>query len=181
MERAKSTKRDPDEELLKELQEGLQIDKNGLDEELRHQPELFHKVADRHAILVSLRDAAKQEIKVVEAEVDRKIRKDLESRDQKVTEKEIESLKVQHPQVLKANDEYLDLSQKVGRWQALKEAFIQRNYVLEPMVRLFLASYYGEVTVSRNGDKMKDKRADRAREEMSEGRRNYGKEERNET
>ncbi len=169
-ERNKSTTL-PQEPSIDELEEGLLIDKNTLDEIHEQHPDLFHRVAKQLTLLISRRDAAKQEKEDVEAQIDAKIRRDAEIAEEKVTEKQIESEKRLHKEVRAAMDRLASLQKQVGQWTALKEAFIQRSYALSGLVDLYTSGYFGANT-SGSSARMKEHDADNARREMNRMRRN---------
>jgi hypothetical protein len=153
-----------------ELEAALRIDKTNLDEELIQHPEVFYRVADKVAYLVSQRDAAKQDLAEVEARVDAQIRHDLEVRGEKVTERMVDSEKVLHQQVIKAKKTLHALNDQLGQWQALKEAYQQRGYVLKDLVQLYISNYFGSDVSSSAGQK-RTTDAQAARVRMNEARR----------
>jgi hypothetical protein len=167
-------KRSLDSVPLEELEKGLRIDPDALDEALQDQPQSFYAVSKELVLLLSRRDAAKQALQIVEAEVDAEIRRSLSKEEKRVTEKEIETRRVVHKDVQQASDELLELNKQAAQYQALKEAFQQRSYVLKDLVGLALSNYYGEVAVSsydrRYGQATRDATAEKARTDMREMR-----------
>lgn len=154
---------------LKDLERALKIDKHALDEMLERQPDLFYMVARECALRISQRDAAVLELKEVEAIVDQQIRQDL-SGEEKVTERDIEARRRTNRDVLGMIAAVSDLNHQVAIWQALKEGWQQRSYVLKDLVTLYVSSYYGDST-KRATDRVKGRDADIARGEMAKERR----------
>ena len=154
---------------LRDLERALKIDKHALDEGLECQADLFYMVARECALLVSRQDSASQQQKEVEAAVDQGIRRQLDP-NEKVTERDIEARRRTHPDVVEIVGQLLDLKRDVAIWQALKEAWQQRSYVLKELVTLYVASYYGDST-GRATDRVKGRDADTARRKMADARR----------
>lgn len=156
--------RDP---IISDLEEGLLIDEHALDEALQMQPDLFYQVTRTLASLISRRDAAKQNKEDTEARVDAKIRHDAAVSEEKMTEKQVESEKRLSKDVRAAMDQLASLNEQVGRWSALKEAFMQRSYVLKSMCDLYVAGYFEANISGGSASRMKDHDAGNARREMS--------------
>lgn len=154
---------------LQDLEKALKIDKHALDEGLECQSDLFYMVARECALLMSRQDSASQELKEIEAFVDQKIRRELDP-NEKVTERDIEARRRTHSDVVEVVSKLLDLKRDVAIWQALKEAWQQRSYVLKELVTLYVASYYGDKTNSTS-DRMKEHDAGTARRKMADARR----------
>jgi hypothetical protein len=157
--------------LLIELEKGLKIDENALEEVLQQQADLFYRVAKELALRISLRDQAKQELAEIEAEADIDLRKDARVNEEKITEKEIEAKKKLDTKVQRASDRFLKLTLQVGQWGALKDAYIQRSYVLKDMVALYLRSYYADSSIGSAQRNHSDTVGMEARRAMSERRR----------
>ena len=159
---------------IADLERGLSIDANAIDEALLNQPDLFYRVAKQLALLISQRDAIKQEKEEIEAEVDAKIRSEAaanaDDKDKKkLTEKEVESRKALSEEVRAIEREYLDLGERVNKIVALKEAYIQRSHALKSLVELHISGYFG-TNVASSESRMKDYDADKARKAMSRER-----------
>lgn len=146
----------------------IMIDKHALDDCLVQQPELFHKVAERLALEVSLRDEAKNELSIVMAEVDEIVRLHAETSGTKVTETAIKMQIQQHPDVVMARNVVMGLEKSVGLLQALKESYNQRSYALKDLVSLYLAQYYGDGTAVAAGSK--ERQYDKSKKSMNDER-----------
>jgi hypothetical protein len=147
-------KKEPD---LSDLEPGLAIDKHDLEQACLQQPDLFYRAAKQLAECVSLRDAAAQAVKEEEASADERIRADAARAGDKITEKEIEAMKLRDDDISLLRLDYLEHAKHVGQWGALKEAFQQRSYVLKDLVNMHLAGHYGSI------DGQKQEQADYAR------------------
>ena len=154
---------------LRDLERALKIDKHALDEGLECQADLFYMVGRECALLVSQRDAVVLELKAVEAEVDQEIRSKIDP-NEKVTERDIEARRRTDPDVLNVVATLSKMNREVAIWQALKEAWQQRSYVLKELVTLYVSSYYGDST-GHATDRLKGRDADVARHKLAEARR----------
>lgn len=128
---------------LAALEEALKIDKHELDEAWVHQPDLFYRVTKTVELLISRRDAAKYRHQIVEAEVDELIREEARSRQAKITEREIDAQKLLHKDVRTHYENFQYLVHEVGKWDALKQSYLQRSYALKDLTMLHIKAYYG--------------------------------------
>lgn len=163
----------PENVIPLEWREGIMIDKHSLDECLVQQPDLFFKISERLALVLSRRDAAKDELKVVESEADEDIRQEAIDNDEKISEAQVKAKITKHASVLKASKRLSALNYEAGQLQALKEAYLQRSYMLKELVSLFLANYYGDGTGSANSKAaraVKDSQYDDNRRALSKER-----------
>lgn len=164
----------PDTSWEEEMAGGIRIDPHALDECLIQQPDLFYRVSQKLALTISQRDAAKDELKVIESEVDEVIRADAEQEEKKMSETAIKAAVIVHADV-KAQQRHLnDLNAQVGQLGALKEAYMQRSYALKELVSLYLANYYGDGSGGSNtkgGQAVKDAKYDDNRKALHAERR----------
>lgn len=142
-ERSKPREVEPTE---KELEQGLQIDKNQLDDECASQPEMFHRVAQRLEMAISRRDEAKQDLQEEEARADERVRNFLEQTGGKVTEAEVKSQITLDPKVREAKRQLNALNLEVGQLTASKESYKQRGYALGHLVDLYVSAYFGDTS-----------------------------------
>jgi hypothetical protein len=162
-ERTVVTKSFPD--FISELESGLRIDENNLNQALIEQPQVFYAVAKELAIQISRRDQAKQRLSEVEAEFDIDFREKARAEDRKVTEGQISSEKQLDGHVIAASKELSQISGIVGQLTALKDAYIQRNYALGHLTDLQLKNYYStDAGVRRPMNDMRDQRASEGKE-----------------
>lgn len=155
-----------------ELEDGLAIDENGLDQAIMQQPDLFHRVAKASALWSSRRDAAKQQVTETEARVDAEIRHDLEVEGTRVTEAAVASAKAINRDVLAARTSHLEISTAAAEWSALKEAYQQRSYSLSNLTDLYVAGYFTDFmqprTQARNAQDLRNRDAAEGRQAMNE-------------
>jgi hypothetical protein len=159
---------------ITDLEKGLLIDKDALDEAIENQPDLFYHVSQELAYLISERDAAKQAVENTESEADVSIRQLVKKSTDKVTESEIKARINNHKKVRDATDDYLNLCRKVGQYTALKEAFQQRGYALNKLVDLYTAGYFGDAAHRTSMNSMKDHNAQTVRRRMNQKRNENG-------
>lgn len=156
-----------DEIALIKLENNLRIDKDALEEALLEQANHFYHASTKLSLWTSRRDAAKQQQQLIEAQTDGQIRHDAELAKEKITEKEVDSLKRQDKDVQKAQNDLLRYNHTVARFSNLVEAFKQRGYVLKELVALYLANYYATNNISSSP---RDRAAEAGRREAHESR-----------
>ena len=158
-------------EFITEHERHQRIDQNALDDGLRQQVLSYYAVSKRLAIQISLRDEAKQRLKLVEAKVDSSIREDARDVSEKITEREVESRRVCNQDYKKAQYQLLTLESGVHALAALKESFLQRSYVLKDLVNLWVASYYSDSESSAATAMSTKARAADAKDKIKESKR----------
>lgn len=133
---------------LADLQESLTIDKSVLDDEVIRQPVLFYTVSEMLVDALAERDAAKEELNSVDADLDgiwrRKLGKDPKAKATEAVVKNHVQLSAEHE---KAFGVYLTAKTKADRLSALKDAFQARSYMLRDLVSLYSANYYEDASV----------------------------------
>lgn len=163
------------ETLIIDLEAGLKIDEHALDTALIRQPDMFYRVSQALALAISRRDFAKQTRDELMAELDADIRAVAARHEEKITEGGIKAQLTMDPAVKRAERECLDRGAMVGQLTALKEAFVQRSYVLKDLASLYVANYYSDASAgSRSTEQVKNRAGDDARRAMSEARRSRG-------
>lgn len=132
---------------LAELQEQLAIDKSVLDDEVIRQPVLFYTISEALTDAIAERDAAKEDLAAVDADLDFTWRKKLSKGTVKITETMVKN----HVQTSADHDKaflaWLEAKTKADKLLALKEAFQQRSYMLRDLVSLYSANYYEESSI----------------------------------
>lgn len=159
----------PVAELIDDLQPGLQIDENALNEECQRQSELFQVVGDALTFALSRRDEAKIILAEVEAAVDLEIRK--KGRASKLTNPEISAMVCIDDRVRDAKRQHLRFVHEAARLSTLKESFEQRSYQLSQMTKLYLSSYFGDVSGTSSTSQIKVARAEHIKGELDRMRR----------
>jgi hypothetical protein len=134
--------------LIDDLEEGLKIDKNALDDALEQQADLFYRVAKALALTISQHDALKQQIGEREAVLDSAIRSEAARSETKLTEKAIESKLKTHAEIQRLTGQLLSLKQSIGKLEALRDSFMSRSHALGHLVKLYTAGYFGDVNNS---------------------------------
>lgn len=166
-----------DKELQKQillLENDLAIDENALDEAWQNQAESYYKIAKITALIVSRRDAAKQNLKIEEARADRDIRHMAAQAGDKIAAAEVSKLVDLEKPVMRANEQLLALQHAVLVTQALCTAFEQRGKALNGMSSLYTTSYFQRNSAVGGEHRVKDYEAERNRRGMAEERRRRG-------
>lgn len=147
---------------LAQLREELTIDKTALDDCLMEQPDLYFYVAEGYALAVADRDAAKLDLEQTMALNAEELRARALRDDEKLTEAAISRQLVTNPTIAALEEKLLELRGKADRWQAMKEAFQQRSFMLRELVQMLVA---------RLSSNSLERSADRARGDLGEARR----------
>jgi len=123
-----------------QLREKLRIDPNDLDGALVEQPELYFHAGHQHTVMISCVDAAKEDLKALDAEIAMAIRADetIKKRTESSILEEVQCHSVRR----QSYAALLTLQREAGEWQALRDAFAQRAYVLKDLAGLFVAGYF---------------------------------------
>lgn len=132
---------------IEQLKALLAINKSNLDEEISRQPMLFFDVAEACSEATAERDAAKEGLASVDAELDGLVRAALNKSEDKVTEAMVKNSVQLHKKHEGAFAAYLAAKTKADLLGALKEAFSQRSYMLRDLAQLFVSSYYEQNSV----------------------------------
>jgi hypothetical protein len=125
---------------IEEFRRYLEIDKSALDDEVVRQPSLFYEVSEAYAEAAAARDQFKEQLAGIDAELDKRFRKD----GVKATEGQIKAQIQSYRAHQEAFDDWLDAKETADKLQALKDAFQQRSYMLRDLVSLHNANYFEE-------------------------------------
>jgi hypothetical protein len=123
-----------------DLEARLVINQHQLEDERRTQHDKFYLVAKQLALAISRRDAAKKHIKELDARLSEEVRRS----DSQLKVKDVADKVLLHPEMIDASDELLEGAKQVDLWEALKEAYEQRNDALKDLIRLYLSEHFGE-------------------------------------
>jgi hypothetical protein len=145
-----------DSRRLEEFRERLTVDRNALDEALLEQPELYWLVSEAYVSACAKRDTAYDNIKTIDAELDKSIRVNFEKSGKKVTDKVVLSETLAHADHQNAVYEHLTLKEQAEKLGALKESYSQRSYVLKELVNLYVSGYYAQSSVDRESSRAVD-------------------------
>src|SRR5262249_27736627 len=112
----------------------LKIDENDLHTALLEQPQLYWQVSKQVALAKSRRDAADQNLKVVEARTELNVRRSAREKKEDMTNPEVKSHVIIHLDVEKATKALQDLELQANEWSALERSFAQRMDALKKLV-----------------------------------------------
>lgn len=129
-----------------EFRQYLIIDKFALDDALKEQPSLLFQVSEAFESALARRDALKDQVSTVEAEVDVDIRESAAKTKEKVTEPQIKHLIATDHGREQAYKAYAEARALAGRLGALKEAFKERGYMLREMCSLYVSNYFEQAS-----------------------------------
>jgi hypothetical protein len=125
-----------------EFSDSIRIDKNRLDDELIDQPMKFFTICDGLATLISCRDKAKEEIKDIEAQQYFTAKGHAETNGIKTTEGWIRSFVQVSKERQEAFQIYIRYAEQVKVLEGLKEAFMQRSYMIKDLVTMHVQDYH---------------------------------------
>jgi len=137
----------------------LRIDKNDLDETVIKHPELLEEVSTAFALAVSKRDQAKTEMERCQAELTLKYRRRANKAGERITNDEIASRVINDQTYVLVHDVFLTATKDVAQWQALKEAFISRGYMIRELCSLYASNYFNSTSVKVGGTQYADERS----------------------
>lgn len=132
---------------LEDFEGCLEIDETNLDQELMRQPATMQEISLCYAEAVSIRDAGKQELERTYAEVSLQVREDFADSGRKVTEDLVLQTTLASDEYVAAQKDYLDAKLECDQWSGLKEAFIQRSFMLRDLVQLYIAGYFTDSAI----------------------------------
>lgn len=150
----------------------LAVDKHNLDAMLMQQPMLQQHVSEMAAEVASMRDSAKERLARVDAQVAKKLRKQLMIEEGKVSEARIDREVPLTDEHKEAFFIYNELSALSTKWDALKDTFRNRAFVIRDFVSLYTANYFTDTSFrsQSNPQAVKNFEHDYIRSVMAEGR-----------
>ncbi len=125
----------------------LKINKYSLDEELTNQSQLFMSWAASYAEASIDREIAKNQLDLIKAKVENTIRNDPDMKKNKLTESAISSKVTRSKKVQQYVTKYLSVLKVEKILLEAKNAFKQRQKMLEGLVQLHIQSYYSDPKV----------------------------------
>ncbi|MDX9779526.1 MAG: hypothetical protein RBT66_00655 [bacterium] len=138
-----------------EIQESsiLEIDRNELDREWAMQPKLYHKYADDLARARKALDEAEAAVKVVRADIDKRIRKNPSKYDlpDKPTETAIANTILLRKQFIEAQNAVIEAQFSVNILYAMTTSLDHKKAALENMVRLHGQDYFSTPKTDAKG------------------------------
>lgn len=156
--------------------EDVYIDKNKLDEAWENQALLFCQWAEKVVEATFDRDRAKENLEIVKATLDKKIRMDSARTNTKITEEAIKNSIILSQDYQEANQQVIESVKTLGIMYVAKDSFEHRKAALSKLTDLWLSQYWSE---PREGQVTKKVREDQAREshyaELQKGMKKRGK------
>lgn len=143
--------------MLEHIDKMLLIDKNSLDKECVEFSSIYNKVLEKVAEVLSVRDAAKEEIDAVSAKVGEDIRKTFEQKGEKITEARLVQLIQIDERRVKAFEEWLLRKLEADFWIAKEKSFEKKAMMLKEVGELYRAGYFSEITIKGEFNKIKEK------------------------
>jgi len=137
---------------IDKLKQLLAINKNSLDDEISRQPMLFYEVAEACVAAAAERDARKEDLATIDAELDGLSRTLLSRREEKVTEAMVKNTIQTNAKHEAAFNAYMQAKTESDLLSAMKDAFGQRGYMLRDMAQLYVASYFEQSSVQGNNN-----------------------------
>lgn len=166
------------EKLIAEFRALLLIDKSCLDQHLQEQAEIFYRIADALAQSQSVRDKAKEYIAITDAELNLQFRKVLEKDGVKVTDAKINAMVQDDEDHQEAFNKYMETKEQADKLSAMREAWMQRSYMLRELVGLFIAGYFSDAAMKGGSPDAREMKAQADRAEIHRKRKEAGKKER---
>jgi hypothetical protein len=131
----------------------LQINWDTFEYEWAQQPTLFMQYAQKHAQAIRLRNKAKEQLDLIRAQLERRIRREPGKYQlEKVTESQIFSCVLEQPEYQEATERLQDAEYNVAILAGAKEAFDHKKEALQSLTKLFTSAFYGRPRVE-GGDK----------------------------
>lgn len=127
---------------LHEFRSKLRVDKFNLDREVMEQPEMFYHVCEGHQEALSKQAELASEVKQAEAAAGIKAREDLKDAKNKPTDTQIAAIVTSDERVIMARDLLLRANADVANWANMKEAYMQKSFMLKEASRLYEANYF---------------------------------------
>lgn len=135
---------------VEKLKALLAIDKNKLDDNISEQPMLFFEIAEACVDALAERDARKEDLATVDAELDGKVRLFLAKQQTKVTEAMVENAVQTNKEHEAAFEAYAKAKGQADLFLAMKDSFAQRSDMLRSMAQLFVASYFEHPSIQED-------------------------------
>jgi hypothetical protein len=149
------------------LRKCLRIDKLCLDDAIIENPQLILEVGDAHADAVGIRDTLKEQLAVIDAEIDGEMRLDAGSK--RITDTTVKAMILTDSRHDKAFRAYIQARIKADKLAALKAAFDDRRDALRDLAKLYVANYFDHSSIQ--GTSSEDKTVyDTRRRNMAEAR-----------
>lgn len=126
------------------LEQRIRIDRDHLERACVEQPDLLYDVAAGVSFRRSQRDELKKALEEYEATQYVHIRRQAANAEERMTEGEVRARMVSDVDHRRITADLGRVNEALLKWEALKEAYLQRSYMLKELVSLYLARYYGD-------------------------------------
>lgn len=130
------------EQLITEFRSYLNIDKEGLDEAMARQADLYFRIGEACALAISRRDEAKEALNTVDADLGRVLRGAKKGVEEKRTEGAIKDLIQTDAEHQAAYKRYNDARNEAEVLAALRDAFQERGRMLRDLGHLYATGYF---------------------------------------
>jgi len=130
----------------------LVINKFRLDDDIERQSIHFYDIASKTANALAERDALKAELAEHEGTVYLEIKQECAENGTKTTETMLHNMVLESSIYQQANKDYLEAKAMADKWFVLKEAFVQRGFMLREMAGLYVSGYFSEFSVKATSD-----------------------------
>lgn len=137
-----------DHVLHEQCVEGLVFSKHDLDAALLQHSELFYRCGEMVAKYSSVRDEAKKRMEESYAKNSLRIREECVQEGRKVTEDLVKQLTLLDDDYKEDCTTYLRAKWEADVWDALKDAYSSRGFMIKEMAELWKASYFNTETVA---------------------------------
>ena len=143
----------------------MEIDLSRLEENLKEQASLVMKYGEEWAEKTKERDRAKENLAVIDSEIDTETRKNWKevAGDVKLTEKGVASYVLKDEKHVEAQNTLLDLNEEVNILSVAKSALDHRKKSLEGLVSLYISGYWADPKVAKSS--MDNIKSDERKEE----------------
>lgn len=155
------------------FKDDLIVDKYNLHLEWEKQPSLYMKWAELHANALQDQDRAKEQLDLVRANVDSKIRKNPDEYGlEKVTESAISACIPKQEEYQVAQSALIEAKRNVAVLAGAKEAMAHKKKAIEMLTQLVIFGYYSDPKIPKDFvDKMGDKRRREINEDLNKNKR----------
>mgnify|MGYP000851123704 FL=1 len=162
-------------EIITDLVNHLKIDKHDLDNEVTRHSDLLHTALEAHAHAVNLRDAAKNKVEELYAELSLKYRRDADNSGIKMTEDRIKQSVLVDKQYKDVQNDLLLLKLDCDKLAALKDAYTSRGYMLRELAGLWIGGYFSNRSIEGTEHLAETARYNHARHAITDARVSSGK------
>lgn len=160
----------PKEVDLERFKQALVIDKHALDEAVEKHSTTYLEVQEEYERAVSARDSAKVAVDESYAQRSMDIRAQFEKGKERYTDQRIKDEVAVDKDYLDAMARYADSKSRAAQLGAMVSAFEHRKTMLRIEADLWLGGYWSDAALKAPQEKVRDRRAEEARESMRQGR-----------